>query len=182
LNKISPFSTKVNFFGPLRAGLYENLKFFSDIFSLSSCSSAHPFLPFPYTKMLSVQSTVPQLHGDLITLDMATRRTSAKPSYENHLHNGFRLAGVEASVSLMDAGMNKWRFNFSLYGDHEGHGALSASVSVKWPLKSLVTLLVIEGWEFTDNWWKIQHMYVLDSTFLFSIFNFTHMTLFYVHY
>lgn len=74
--------------------------------------------------MISNSSVIPTLHGAQITLDRIKARTSTTHRRTKIVCTmGPASWSKEGIGTLMDAGMNVARFNFS-HGDHEGHGAV----------------------------------------------------------
>jgi len=78
---------------------------------------------------LSQSSDMPVLAGGLIDLEMVTsRRTHTEDRRTKIICTiGPACWTVEKLETLMDAGMNVARLNFS-HGDHEGHAAVLARV------------------------------------------------------
>jgi hypothetical protein len=74
--------------------------------------------------MISNTSDVPMLAGGFITMDMVSKEISTKQRRTKIVCTiGPASWSEEGIATLMDAGMNIARFNFS-HGDHEGHGAV----------------------------------------------------------
>jgi pyruvate kinase len=73
--------------------------------------------------MISNSSSIPRLAGGFITLDTVKAPTIVKNRRSKIICTlGPACWEVEKLETLMDAGMNVARFNFS-HGDHEGHKA-----------------------------------------------------------
>ena len=71
--------------------------------------------------MISNTGTIPLLHGGNITLDMVTCKTDVGNRRTKIICTlGPACWSEENLATLMDAGMNVARFNFS-HGDHAGH-------------------------------------------------------------
>ena len=71
--------------------------------------------------MISNTGTIPLLHGGNITLDTITRTTDVGNRRTKIICTlGPACWSEENLATLMDAGMNVARFNFS-HGDHAGH-------------------------------------------------------------
>jgi pyruvate kinase len=74
--------------------------------------------------MISNTASVPTLHGGYITLKDIKSKTQVKNRRTKIVCTmGPACWSEEGIATLMDAGMNVARFNFS-HGDHEGHGAV----------------------------------------------------------
>lgn len=74
--------------------------------------------------MISNTASVPTLHGGYITLKDVKTQTQVKNRRTKIVCTmGPACWSEEGIATLMDAGMNVARFNFS-HGDHEGHGAV----------------------------------------------------------
>lgn len=74
--------------------------------------------------MISNSSVIPTLHGAQITLDRIKAETHTSNRRTKIVCTmGPACWSKENIATLMDAGMNVARFNFS-HGDHEGHGAV----------------------------------------------------------
>lgn len=72
--------------------------------------------------MISNTGTIPLLHGGNITLETVTRKTDVGNRRTKIICTlGPACWSEENLGTLMDAGMNVARFNFS-HGDHAGHG------------------------------------------------------------
>jgi pyruvate kinase len=77
-----------------------------------------------YITMISNTASVPTLHGGYITLKDIKSKTQVKNRRTKIVCTmGPACWSEEGIATLMDAGMNVARFNFS-HGDHEGHGAV----------------------------------------------------------
>jgi pyruvate kinase len=72
--------------------------------------------------MISNTGTIPTLHGGNITLDTICRPTDVGNRRTKIICTLGPACWSETNLAtLMDAGMNVARFNFS-HGDHKGHG------------------------------------------------------------
>lgn len=76
--------------------------------------------------MISNTTNSPTLHGGYITLDMIRDKADVTNRRTKIVCTMGPACWSEAGLAtLMDAGMNVARFNFS-HGDHEGHGQVLA--------------------------------------------------------
>ena len=80
--------------------------------------------PHYQRNMISNTSAIPTLHGGQISLDRIKARTHTSNRRTKIVCTiGPACWSKENMATLMDAGMNVARFNFS-HGDHQGHGAV----------------------------------------------------------
>jgi hypothetical protein len=89
----------------------------SDVILISSKEGKNTYL-----KMMSNTSQTPRLHGGNITLETVMRETDTNARRTKIVCTMGPACWSEQGIgTLMDAGMNVARFNFS-HGDHESHG------------------------------------------------------------
>jgi len=96
---------------------------------------------------VSQTSSIPKLSGSFISLDMVKRATDEKGRQTKIICTlGPACWEVPQLETMLDAGMNVARFNFS-HGDHEGHGATLERLrtAVKNKNKNCAVLLDTKG-------------------------------------
>mmetsp|Transcript_9090 Transcript_9090/g.13976 ORF Transcript_9090/g.13976 Transcript_9090/m.13976 type:complete len:511 (-) Transcript_9090:275-1807(-) len=96
---------------------------------------------------VSQTSSIPKLSGSFISLDMVKRATDEKGRQTKIICTlGPACWEVPQLETMLDAGMNVARFNFS-HGDHEGHGATLERLrtAVKNKNKTCAVLLDTKG-------------------------------------
>ena len=119
--------------------------------------------------MISNTGTIPTLHGGNITLETITRKTDVGNRRTKIICTlGPACWSEENLGTLMDAGMNVARFNFS-HGDHAGHNEVLQRLRKVAAQKARNIGTFIESPNSTGSWIPLIHSLSLTHTISLSL-------------